>query len=54
MAHLSEDENLLKAFSKNEDIHKATAAEIFAVALEDVTDEQRRKAKTKFLQAYYK
>lgn len=45
MAHLSEDEGLLNAFANGLDIHKATAAEIFGVGLEDVTSDQRRSAK---------
>lgn len=45
MAHLSDDEGLLNAFAQGEDIHKATAAEIFGVALDEVTSEQRRSAK---------
>ena len=45
MAHLSEDSGLLSAFAEGRDIHRATAAEIFAVALESVTHEQRRYAK---------
>lgn len=45
MAHLSQDEGLLNAFSKGLDVHRATAAEVFGVALEDVTTEQRRAAK---------
>jgi len=45
MAHLSEDENLLKAFSEGVDVHRATAAEVFGVAVEDVEVEQRRAAK---------
>ncbi len=45
MAHLSEDEKLLAAFRNNEDIHKATAAEVFEVAIEEVSFEQRRSAK---------
>jgi DNA polymerase-1 len=45
MAHLSQDEGLLSAFSKGEDVHKATAAEVFDVALTEVTIDQRRKAK---------
>ena len=45
MAHLSGDEGLLSAFSSGKDIHKATAAEIFGVALDDVHSEQRRAAK---------
>jgi DNA polymerase-1 len=45
MAHLSEDEAMLRAFAEGEDIHRATAAEIFAIAPADVTSEQRRYAK---------
>ena len=45
MAHIAEDESLLKAFAAGEDIHKATAAEMFHVALDQVTSEQRRYAK---------
>ncbi len=45
MAHLSGDEGLLKAFSAGEDIHRATAAEVFGASLEEVTPEQRRSAK---------
>ncbi|RZV39423.1 MAG: DNA polymerase I [Chromatiales bacterium] len=45
MAHLSADKGLLKAFEKELDVHRATAAEVFEVALEDVTDDQRRSAK---------
>ncbi len=45
MAHLSQDENLLKAFAHGWDIHAATASEIFQTALDEVTHEQRRKAK---------
>ncbi len=45
MAHLSGDEGLLKAFANNEDIHRATAAEVFSVPLADVSSEQRRYAK---------
>ena len=45
MAHLSEDKGLLDAFANGKDIHKATAAEVFGIALEDVTTEQRRSAK---------
>lgn len=46
MAHLSHDENLCKAFQYDADIHRATAAEIFGVAISDVTAMQRRNAKT--------
>ena len=45
MAHLSEDKNLLKAFADGIDVHRATAAEVFGVAVEDVEPEQRRAAK---------
>jgi DNA polymerase I len=45
MAHLSQDEGLLSAFSSSQDVHKATAADVFGVALEKVTAEQRRSAK---------
>ena len=46
MAHLSEDEGLLAAFAKGEDVHKLTAAEIFALPPEEIGAEQRRVAKT--------
>jgi len=45
MAHLSADEGLLKAFAAGEDIHRATAAEVFGVPLDAVDNEQRRRAK---------
>lgn len=45
MAHLSNDKGLVTAFSEGKDIHKATAAEIFAVELDEVTTDQRRSAK---------
>ena len=45
MAHLSGDPGLLTAFEQGLDVHKATAAEVFGVALEQVTDDMRRKAK---------
>ena len=45
MAHLSKDQSLLDAFAKGQDIHKATAAEVFGVALDEVTSDQRRSAK---------
>ncbi len=45
MAHLSGDENLLKAFAEGIDVHRATAAEVFGVTLDDVATEQRRAAK---------
>jgi len=45
MAHLSGDAGLVQAFSRGEDIHRATAAEVFMTAPEQVTGEQRRSAK---------
>ncbi|PLC51192.1 DNA polymerase I [Pollutimonas subterranea] len=45
MAHVSDDENLCRAFELGEDIHRATASEVFGVALADVSSEQRRAAK---------
>jgi DNA polymerase-1 len=45
MAHLSGDEGLLNAFAAGEDIHRATAAEVFGVQGDQVTSEQRRSAK---------
>ena len=45
MAHLSQDKGLLDAFTRDADVHKATAAEVFEVSLEEVTTEQRRRAK---------
>ncbi|WKT60669.1 DNA polymerase I [Microbulbifer thermotolerans] len=45
MAHLSGDKGLVEAFAAGQDIHRATAAEVFEVAPEAVTDEQRRRAK---------
>ncbi|MBP4044592.1 DNA polymerase I [Chromobacterium violaceum] len=45
MAHLSDDEGMLKAFASGEDIHRATAAEVFGVELAAVTSDQRRAAK---------
>jgi DNA polymerase-1 len=45
MAHLSGDEGLLQAFAAGEDIHRATAAEVFETPLGEVTSEQRRSAK---------
>ncbi|WBA81699.1 DNA polymerase I [Endozoicomonas sp. GU-1] len=45
MAHLSGDKGLLDAFAHGLDIHKATAAEVFGVALDEVTGDQRRSAK---------
>ena len=46
MAHLSHDAALLRAFHEGQDVHKATAAEVFGVALDQVSSEQRRYAKT--------
>ncbi len=46
MAHFSQDEHLLAAFREGQDIHAATAAKIFNIPIEEVTKEQRRKAKT--------
>ena len=45
MAHLSGDEGLLTAFAAGEDIHRATAAEVFGTSVGDVSNEQRRSAK---------
>ncbi len=45
MAHIAEDENLLTAFRDGKDVHQATAAEIFGIALDEVSSEQRRYAK---------
>ncbi|MBU3068735.1 DNA polymerase I [Aestuariicella sp. G3-2] len=45
MAHLSGDEGLQRAFAEGLDVHRATAAEVFGVDLDKVTDEQRRSAK---------
>ncbi|QEI13706.1 DNA polymerase I [Cellvibrio japonicus] len=45
MAHLSSDSGLLSAFEKGLDVHRATAAEVFGVALDSVTPEMRRSAK---------
>ncbi|MEN3111108.1 DNA polymerase I [Uliginosibacterium paludis] len=46
MAHLSSDERLLEAFAQGEDVHRATAAEVFGVSSAEVSSEQRRYAKT--------
>lgn len=46
MAHLSEDESMIRAFLNDLDIHAATAAKIYKVPIEQVTSEMRRKAKT--------
>ena len=45
MAHLSQDKGLLTAFAAGKDIHRATAAEVFDVDFDEVTTEQRRRAK---------
>ena len=45
MAHLSKDKNLTNAFNADLDVHSATAAEVFGVSLESVTQDQRRSAK---------
>lgn len=45
MAHLAKDEGLLHAFQNDLDVHRATAAEVFGVALDQVTHDQRRSAK---------
>ena len=45
MAHLSQDKSLLEAFANNLDIHRATASEVFDVAIDKVTEEQRRSSK---------
>ena len=45
LAHMSGDENLIDAFVKGQDIHARTAAEVFGVAIDEVTPELRRKAK---------
>ncbi|HMN78340.1 MAG TPA: DNA polymerase I [Burkholderiaceae bacterium] len=45
MAHISEDEGLMRAFSEGLDVHRATASEVFGVPMPEVTSEQRRYAK---------
>ena len=45
MAHISRDPALIKAFEDKLDIHRATAAEVFGVTLDEVTNDQRRSAK---------
>lgn len=45
MAHLSQDENLLDSFAKNQDVHSRTASQVFEVDIEDVNSDQRRAAK---------
>ena len=46
MAHLSQDPHLIEAFRLGQDIHQATAAKIFRKSLDEVTKEERRRAKT--------
>jgi DNA polymerase-1 len=46
MAHISEDPGLLRAFGEGMDVHRATASEVFGTAVNEVTTEQRRYAKT--------
>ncbi len=46
MAHLSQDKNMIEAFSSGQDIHAATAAKIYKIPIEEVTKDMRRKAKT--------
>ena len=46
MAHLSKDQNMIEAFRAGHDIHRATAAKIYKLPLNEVTSDQRRKAKT--------
>ena len=45
MAHLSQDPGLLAAFNSDQDVHRATASDVFSVAINDVSDEERRSAK---------
>ncbi|MEB3754538.1 DNA polymerase I [Acinetobacter sp. MD2(2019)] len=45
MAHFSQDEALLNAFQNGQDVHRRTAAEVLGIALDDVTNDQRRQAK---------
>ncbi len=45
MAHLSQDENLLDSFAKNQDVHSRTASQVFEVAIDEVSSDQRRAAK---------
>ncbi len=45
MAHLSQDPGLLAAFAQQQDVHRATAAEVYGIALAEVTSDQRRNAK---------
>ena len=45
LAHISEDENMVKAFNNDEDIHKQAASKVFGIPMEEVTKEQRSSAK---------
>ncbi len=45
MAHLSQDENLLDSFAKNQDVHSRTASQVFEVKIDEVSSDQRRAAK---------
>lgn len=45
LAHIANDETMINAFKKNEDIHAVTASQVFGIPLDEVTSEQRRKAK---------
>ena len=45
MAHLSQDKNLTHAFNNDIDVHSSTAAEVFGVSIDNVTQDQRRSAK---------
>ena len=46
MAHLSQDKNLTHAFNNDIDVHSSTAAEVFGVSIDNVTQDQRRSAKS--------
>jgi len=46
MAHIADDATMIESFKRDEDIHRRTAAEVYGVDIEDVTDSQRRAAKT--------
>lgn len=46
MAHFSDDKTMIESFRSGEDIHRRTAAEVYGVAIDEVSDEQRRAAKT--------
>ena len=45
MAHFSQDDALVHAFQHGQDVHRRTAAEVLGIAIEDVTNDQRRQAK---------